>query len=165
LETVAMPVPERRPTPAPLLRPGETVVLYDGVCNLCNGVVRFLLRNDPQARLRLATVQSPEGQSLLAWAGLPQQHFNTVAVIRDDQVWVRSDAFFELVPQLSRRWHWLRVFQCVPKAVRDAVYDLVARHRYRWFGRHERCQVPDARDQERFLSADRQAPAGRRVPD
>ncbi|MFK3723006.1 thiol-disulfide oxidoreductase DCC family protein [Pseudomonas monteilii] len=160
-----MPVPERRPTPAPLLRPGETVVLYDGVCKLCNGVVRFLLRNDPQARLRLATVQSPEGQALLAWAGLPQQHFNTVAVIRDDQVWVRSDAFFELVPQLSSRWHWLKIFQYVPKAVRDAVYDLVARHRYRWFGRYERCQVPDARDQGRFLKADRQAPTGARPPD
>ncbi|WP_434773407.1 thiol-disulfide oxidoreductase DCC family protein [Pseudomonas entomophila] len=163
-----MPVPERRPTPAPLLRPGETVVLYDGVCKLCNGVVHFLLRNDPQASLRLATVQSPEGQALLAWAGLPRQHFNTVAVIRDDQLWVRSDAFFELVPRLSRRWHWLSVLQYVPKAVRDAVYDLVARHRYRWFGRYDRCQLPSARDQARFLDAGRHAPGDRpdaRAPD
>lgn len=160
-----MPAPERRLTPAPLLRPGETVVLYDGVCKLCNGVVRFLLRHDPQARLRLATVQSPEGQALLAWAGLPQRHFDTVAVIRDDQVWVRSDAFFELVPQLSGRWRWLGVLRYVPKAVRDAVYDFVARHRYRWFGRHAHCQVPDARDQARFLGADRHAPEGKRGPD
>ncbi len=66
-----MPAMKTRPTPAPLLKPGETVVLFDGVCKLCNGWARFLIRHDHQRHVRLATVQSPEGQALLAWAGLP----------------------------------------------------------------------------------------------
>ncbi|MDP9782229.1 putative DCC family thiol-disulfide oxidoreductase YuxK [Pseudomonas fluorescens] len=78
-----MPISQTRPSPAPLLEPGETVVLFDGVCKLCNGWARFLIHHDRDRRVRLAAVQSPAGQALLAWAGLPQDQFDTMAVIRD----------------------------------------------------------------------------------
>jgi predicted DCC family thiol-disulfide oxidoreductase YuxK len=132
-----MPATETRPTPAPLLQPGETVVLFDGVCKLCNGWARFLIRHDQQRRVRLAAVQSPEGQALLAWAGLPIDQFDTMAVIRDRHYWERSEAFFEVISQLPGRWQplWL------------------LRNRYRLFGKYDTCLLPSADHERRFLKA------------
>ncbi|WP_462401327.1 thiol-disulfide oxidoreductase DCC family protein [Pseudomonas sp. Marseille-QA0332] len=148
-----MPTPAERPTPAPFLEPGETVVLFDGVCKLCNGVIRFLVRHDRHRRLRLATVQSPEGQRLLAWAGLPQDRFDTIAVIRGKRFWIRSDAFFEIAPKLSGGWRWLSVLRIFPKALRDWCYDRIAHNRYRIFGRYAQCPLPSAEQRARFLQA------------
>ncbi|MBV4552579.1 thiol-disulfide oxidoreductase DCC family protein [Pseudomonas sp. SWRI102] len=146
-----MPAPHVRPTIAPLLEPGETVVLFDGVCKLCNGWARFLIRHDQQRRVRLAAVQSPEGQALLAWAGLPVDRFDTMAVIRDQHYWERSEAFFEVVSQLPTRWRpvkWLRLFPC---RLRDWVYDRIALNRYRLFGKYDTCLLPNADHEKRFL--------------
>jgi predicted DCC family thiol-disulfide oxidoreductase YuxK len=78
-------------SPAPLLKDGETVVLFDGTCKLCNGWAKFIIRHDRLHRIRLATVQSTQGQQLLAWAGLPTDHFNTIVLIVNDRFFVRSD--------------------------------------------------------------------------
>lgn len=143
-----------RPEPAPLLAPGETVVLFDGVCKLCNGWAQFVIRHDRGQRIRLATVQSAEGQALLAWAGLPLDRFDTMATIRDRHYWVRSAAFFEVVRQLPGLWPCLGVLRVVPERLRDLGYDWVARNRYRWFGRHAQCLMPTADHQRRFLHSD-----------
>ena len=147
-----MPASKTRSSPAPLLKPGETVVLFDGVCKLCNGWAKFLIRHDRQRRVRLAAVQSPEGQALLAWAGLPVDQFDTMAVIRDRHYWERSDAFFEVVSQLPARWHpvtWLRL---VPRPLRDWAYDRIALNRYRLFGKYDTCLLPNADHEQRFLN-------------
>ncbi|MCF4996835.1 DUF393 domain-containing protein [Pseudomonas syringae] len=146
-----MPATRTRPTPAPLLKPGETVVLFDGVCKLCNGMVRFLIRHDREKRLRLAAVQSPEGQTLLAWAGLPLDEFETIAVIRDRECWERSDGFLEIIALLPGRWFPLRLLRVFPRWVRDWVYDRIALNRYRLFGRYDSCLVPNSDHEERFL--------------
>ena len=146
-----MPTYTERPTPAPILAPGETVVLYDGVCKLCNGLVRFLIRHDRDARIRLATVQSPEGQELLAWAGLPLDRFNTMAVVRDNRFWIRSNAFFEVAGLLPSPWRAFSVLQVLPRGLRDWAYDRIALNRYRLFGRYDSCPVPKAEHRERFL--------------
>ncbi|KFE54449.1 thiol-disulfide oxidoreductase DCC family protein [Pseudomonas syringae] len=148
-----MPVSLTRPSPAPFLAPGETVVLFDGVCKLCNGWAKFLIRHDRKQRVRLATVQSPEGQALLAWAGLPADAFDTMAVIRDNHYWVRSEAFFEVVAQLPGAWPALRLLRIVPRWLRDWMYDRVALNRYRLFGKHEVCMMPTPDHQRRFLKA------------
>lgn len=146
-----MPNALLRPEPAPLLAPGETVVLFDGVCRLCNGWARFLIRFDHRQRVRMATVQSPEGQALLAWAGLPLDRFDTMAVIRDRHCWLRSDAFFEVLRQLPGGWPLLGVFRLLPVRLRDIGYDWIARNRYRWFGQYDQCLLPTADHQRRFL--------------
>lgn len=142
-----------RPTPAPFLAPGETVVLFDGVCKLCNGWAKFLIRHDRHQRVRLATVQSPEGQALLAWAGLPLDAFDTMAVIRDNHYWVRSEAFFEVVAQLPAPWPLLRQFRIFPRPLRDWAYDRIAFNRYRLFGKYDACLMPTPDHQRRFLKA------------
>ncbi|WPP01701.1 thiol-disulfide oxidoreductase DCC family protein [Pseudomonas sp. HR96] len=146
-----MPTSRVRPTPAPLQAAGETVVLFDGVCKLCNGWAKFLIRHDRQHRVRLATVQSPEGQALLAWAGLPEDAFDTMAVIRDRHYWVRSEAFFEVAAQLPAAWPLLRGLRVVPQWLRDWAYDRIAFNRYRLFGKHDVCLLPTADHPRRFL--------------
>lgn len=148
-----MPISQTRPSPAPLLKPGETVVLFDGVCKLCNGWARFLIRHDHDRRVRLAAVQSPEGQTLLAWAGLPQDQFDTMAVIRDRHYWVRSDAFFEVAAQLPARWRPVKLLRLFPRAFRDWAYDRVALNRYWLFGKYDTCLLPAPDHERRFLKA------------
>ncbi|WP_455826749.1 thiol-disulfide oxidoreductase DCC family protein [Pseudomonas graminis] len=150
-----MPASPTRPTPAPLLKPGETVVLFDGECKLCNGWVRFIMRHDRQRRLKLAAVQSPEGQALLAWAGLPLDQFDTLAVIRDQQYWVRSDAVFEIIAQLPGAWRGLLLLRGIPRGLRDWAYDRIARNRYRLFGKYDSCLLPDPDHEQRFLKGPR----------
>ena len=146
-----MPASDTRPTPAPFLKPGETVVLFDGVCKLCNGWARFLIRHDRQRCLRLAAVQSTEGQALLAWAGLPLEQFDTLAVIRDKHCWQRSEAVFEIIAQLPARWRPLLLLRSIPRLLRDWAYDRIARNRYRLFGKYDTCLLPDPDHEQRFL--------------
>lgn len=148
-----MPASLSRPTPAPLLAPGETVVLFDGVCKLCNGWAKFLIRHDPGERVRLATVQSAEGQQLLAWAGLPMDAFDTLAVIRGNHYWVRSGGFFEVIAQLPAPWPVLGLLRVCPRPLRDWVYDRIARNRYRLFGKHDACPLLIPEHERRFLRA------------
>lgn len=148
-----MPISQTRPTPAPLLKPGETVVLFDGVCKLCNGWAQFLIRHDRDHSVRLAAVQSPEGQTLLAWAGLPLDHFDTMAVVRDQHFWVRSDAVFEVIALLPRRWHPVRLLSYLPRRFRDWAYDRIALNRYRLFGKYDTCLLPHPDHERRFLKA------------
>jgi predicted DCC family thiol-disulfide oxidoreductase YuxK len=152
-ERPPMPTSIKRPTTAPLLNPGESVVLFDGVCKLCNGWARFLIRHDHQHRVRLASVQSPEGQALLAWAGLPIDQFDTMAVIRDHHYWERSDAFFEVISQLPTRWQPLQLLRIFPRSLRDWAYDRIALNRYRLFGKYDTCLLPTPDHEQRFLKA------------
>lgn len=150
-----MPGAFTRPTPAPLLSQGETVVLFDGVCKLCNGWVRFLIRHDRHRRIRLAAVQSPEGQALLAWAGLPLDQFDTLAVIRDQHYWVRSNAVLQIIALLPMAWRLLQLLRILPRVLRDWAYDRIARNRYRLFGRYDSCLLPDPDYAQRFLKTPR----------
>lgn len=136
----------------PFLQPGDRVVLFDGVCKLCNSTVRFIISHDPHKHLKFASVQSPEGQALLEWFGLPTEHFNTMGFIENNRLSVRSEAMLGLAQYLDQPWPWLRVLRVVPRVIRDWGYNRVALNRYRLFGRYETCVLPDADHEGRFLS-------------
>lgn len=140
-------------TPAPYLQADECVVLFDGVCKLCNGWAKFLIRHDTSRRVRLAAVQSPEGQALLKWAGLPVDQFDTMAVIVNGRLFLRSDAFLQVMRQMSAPWSWLVVLRIFPRSLRDWGYDRIALNRYRLFGRYDSCLLPTADHEQRFLKA------------
>lgn len=137
--------------------PGGTIVLFDGVCNLCTGSVRFLLRRDRRRRLRFASLQSPAGQALLARNGVAEAMgagsggLETLVVLEAGRARVRSDAALLLARRLPWPWPMLAVFLALPRPLRDALYRFVARHRYRWFGRTETCMVPTPEMTGRFL--------------
>jgi len=127
-------------------------VLFDGECNLCNGAVQFVLRRDPKARFRFASLQSAAGRAVLAatrHGTLP----DSIVLVHDGRVLVKSAAALAIARGLRWPWPLLTVFWLVPYPVRDLVYDWVARHRHRWFGRRQECWVPTPALRERFLDA------------
>lgn len=127
------------------------VVLFDGVCNLCNGSVQFILKRDPQARFRFASLQSDAGRSLLQEHGLDPEALSSVVVIDGGQAWRESSAALRIARYLPGGWKLLRIFTLVPRPLRDAVYRWIARNRYRWFGKMETCWLPTPELKGRFL--------------
>lgn len=127
------------------------IVLFDGVCNLCHGAVRFLLERDPAARLRFASLQSGVGRALLAEHGIDADALDTIVLVDADGAHLRSDAALRIVRVLGPPWSWLRVLAALPRPLRDAAYDFVARNRYRWFGKKDACPMPRPEWTARFL--------------
>lgn len=129
----------------------KPILLFDGVCNLCNGSVLWVIRRDPNARFRFASLQSELGQKLLTEAGLPASALNTVVLYADGEFYTRSDAALGVLARLGRPWSWLSVFRLIPRAVRNWVYGWIAKNRYHWFGKKESCMIPTPELRSRFL--------------
>ncbi|MFB6162804.1 MAG: thiol-disulfide oxidoreductase DCC family protein [Halococcoides sp.] len=138
----ALPLPEDHP-----------VVLFDGICNLCSGFVRFLLPRDPEGTFRFASLQSDVGRAVSAEYGLPTDEFDSVVLIEDGECYTRSDAVLRIVRHLGGPYRLLASARVVPAPIRDVVYDLVATYRYRVFGRREECLRPPEDIESRFLDA------------
>jgi predicted DCC family thiol-disulfide oxidoreductase YuxK len=133
------------------LNEGDKVVLFDGVCRLCNGWSRFLIRHDRGESIKLCSVQSPEVQAILAWFGLPTERFDTMLYVEGARAWEKSDAFLAVIGQLPAPWRHLRSLRLLPRALRDWCYDRIARNRYALFGRYEHCLLPLPEHRRRFL--------------
>ena len=129
----------------------EPVVLFDGVCNLCNGAVNFIIDRDPTALFRFASLQSDFGQRELHRLGLPGDVLETIIVLEDGQASSRSTAALRIARRLGFPWSLAYGLIVVPRPVRDWAYDVIARNRYRWFGKQESCRVPTAELKERFV--------------
>lgn len=127
------------------------VILFDGVCNFCNGVVNFTIRQDKKGVFRFAALQSPAGQQLLKQYGLPTHAFDSFILIDKGKAYKSSTAGLKLYSGLPWYWRWTQVFWVVPRFLRDAVYNTIARNRYKWFGRQEQCMVPTQELRNRFL--------------
>ena len=137
------------------------ILLFDGVCNLCNAAVRFVIDRDPRGTVRLASLQSETGMALLArYAGqlpddsVPERADDdppTVFLIEGGHIYHRSTAVLRLLKHLNGLWPVLSVYVVLPAALRDAAYDFVAKRRYRWFGRTDYCRLPKPDEARRFL--------------
>ncbi len=138
---------------------GTATILFDGLCNLCNGTVRFIVANDPSGRFRFASLQSAAGERALARFERTPNGVNSIILIDADGLHERSTAALRIANGLRRPWPWLGVFALVPAPLRDALYDTVARNRYRWFGRRSACALPTPEQAARFLSDERSAGA------
>ena len=131
--------------------PNHPVVLFDGVCNLCNRSVGFIIRRDPKARFRFAALQSDPGRRLLKARSLPLDQFDTMVLIDGSSSYTRSDAAIRIARRLSGPWPILAAARVIPRPMRNWLYDLVAGHRYRWFGRKDACMMPTEDVAHRFL--------------
>jgi predicted DCC family thiol-disulfide oxidoreductase YuxK len=123
--------------------PDDDVILFDGVCIFCSRWVRFVAARDTGARFRFTAIQSPYGTRLAQALGIDADDPDTNAVVHGGVAYFKSDGALTVLSCLPG-WSWVRVLFAVPKFIRDAVYNLVARNRYRIFGRYEECMVPDA---------------------
>jgi predicted DCC family thiol-disulfide oxidoreductase YuxK len=128
----------------------NNVVLFDGVCNLCNKSVDFLVRNEKGNSLYFASLQSDVGKKLIKKSDLTQVP-DSILFYQDGEVYVRSQAILKITKFLQLPYRFGNVFYIVPKVVRDGIYKLIARNRYRWFGKKETCRVPTMADKSKFL--------------
>jgi predicted DCC family thiol-disulfide oxidoreductase YuxK len=132
--------------------PDDDIILYDGVCIFCSRWVRFVASRDVARRFRFTPIQSDYGTRLAQHFGIDPNDPDTNAVIHGGEAYFKSDAALTVLSQLPR-WSWVRVLFAVPTALRNPVYNLVARNRYRIFGRSEVCMVPDASLRERVIES------------
>jgi predicted DCC family thiol-disulfide oxidoreductase YuxK len=123
------------------------VILFDGVCNLCNGVVRFIIARDPAARFRFASLQSDTAQRLMK----ENRPGDTIVLLEEGKMYSKSAAALRIARGLRFPWPLLCAFIVVPRPLRDLVYDWVARHRYGWFGKLDTCLLPTPELQNRFV--------------
>ncbi len=127
------------------------MILFDGVCNLCNGVVTWILARDRRAVFRFASLQSDAARALLAEHGASSDLPDSIVLIDADGTHTRSEAALRIAAELGPPWSLLRAARVLPRSLRDAVYDWIARHRYRWFGRRDQCMLPSSDAADRFL--------------
>jgi predicted DCC family thiol-disulfide oxidoreductase YuxK len=127
------------------------VVVFDVVCNLCNRSVRFILRHEAEPEIQFAPMQSPAGARLLRQHNLSVDDLRTFVLVSGERAHVRSDAAIHIARHLKGGWKWLGLLRIVPRPLRDWAYDVVARNRYRWFGRTDTCMVPTPELRSRFL--------------
>jgi predicted DCC family thiol-disulfide oxidoreductase YuxK len=138
--------------PTPIDRVPDRVILFDGVCVLCSRWARFVIERDPAASFRFVAVQEPYGQTLAERLGIDVAFPETNAVILGGRAFFKSDAAIEVLGRLPG-WSWVRLGRAVPRRLRNVVYDLIARNRYRWFGRTDECLVPTPELSRHFLDA------------
>jgi predicted DCC family thiol-disulfide oxidoreductase YuxK len=127
-------------------------ILFDGVCNLCNQSVRFVLARDPRERFVFAPLQSEQGRELLSRVGGPADARSSIVLVEEGRCYLKSDAVLRILAGLSGLWPALALFRVVPRCLRDAVYDWIAENRYRWFGQRTECPVPTPEQRRRFLA-------------
>jgi predicted DCC family thiol-disulfide oxidoreductase YuxK len=129
----------------------QPVILFDGVCNLCNGAVQFIIKHDKKNRFRFASLQSGTGQHLLEQYNLPADQLNSFILIENGKAYTRSTGALKVAKKLSGIWPMLYTFMIIPKIFRDSIYDWVARNRYKWFGKKNECMIPAPELKARFL--------------
>ena len=129
----------------------EAIILFDGVCNFCNGMVDFIIRHDPNAYFKLGALQSDEGQALLKQFGISQTDLDTLILIEDGKVFTHSTAVLKIYQHLSGGWSILYDFIVVPQFIRDPLYDFFSKYRYKLFGKSAECRVPTKVERVRFI--------------
>ncbi|WP_423179514.1 thiol-disulfide oxidoreductase DCC family protein [Stenotrophomonas sp. CASM110] len=130
---------------------GSAVIVFDGVCALCNRWVRFLLRFDRKGRYRFAAMQGERGSALLRSHGLDPQDPASFLLLDAQGAWIDTDAILRVLAGLDGAWRLTGVLRMVPRGWRDAAYRALARNRYRWFGRNDACHLPAPEQAARFL--------------
>ena len=130
----------------------QPIILFDGVCNLCNSAVRFVIKHDKKNVFRFASLQSGAGQKFLDQYNLPVNELNSFILIENNKAYSRSTAALRVAKKLNGIVSWLYGFIIIPKIFRDSIYNWIAGNRYKWFGKKEECMIPTAELKARFLS-------------
>lgn len=130
------------------------VILFDGICNYCNSVVNFLISQDKRKIFRFAPLQSNAAQRILKQNGLETADFNSFVLVENGAVFLRSTAALKIFKHLPWYWQWVNIGWLLPLFVRDALYNLIARNRYKWFGQRSECMIPTKEIKSRFLDSD-----------
>jgi len=129
----------------------ERIVIFDGVCNLCEFSVNFIYQRDILGKFTFTPAQSPLGSKLLEHYQINTGTLDTVVLVKQNHAYTRSTAALEIASELDIPWNFLQVFSLIPQPVRDQIYDLIAWNRYEWFGKKDSCMIPTPEIKSRFL--------------
>lgn len=130
----------------------HSIILFDGVCNLCNAAVLFVIKRDKKNQFLFASLQSPEGKKILTEYNFPEDEIHSFILVEKGKVYTRSTAALKVIKKLNGLWRFFYGFIIVPKFIRDGVYDIVAKKRYQWFGKKNECMIPTPRLRAKFLN-------------
>ena len=129
----------------------NNIIIFDGVCNLCSNAVQFIVARDKNCLFRFTSLQSKVGQSILQDLETDFVRADTLFLVKNNRLLTRSEAVLEIIHGFSPIWRILLIGKLIPPLFRDKLYDLVARNRYRWFGKREHCFLPSKELEKRFL--------------
>lgn len=138
----------------PNMTADDRVILFDGVCKLCNGWSQFIIKHDKQHCFKLCSVQSEEGQKILAYFNMPTDKFDTMLYVQGSQHFEKSDAFLKIIKRLGYPWKAFYGFKIIPIGLRNWMYDRIALNRYSLFGKYDTCILPRKEDRGRFLKSE-----------
>jgi predicted DCC family thiol-disulfide oxidoreductase YuxK len=135
-----------------MMNPQQSIILFDGVCNLCNASVDFIIQRDKRAHFKFSSLQAPIASELLRqYPSVKDSSLDSVLLLHKGKLYDKSAAALRIARHLSGLWPMLYVFIIVPPFIRDAVYRFIARNRYKWFGKSDTCRLPSPEERERFL--------------
>lgn len=129
----------------------HSIILFDGVCNLCNGAVNFVIKRDPVNVFKFAPLQEKQGALLLKTHAIDIQKLESIVLIENEKVYIKSSAALRITKKLSGLWPLFFVLLIIPSFIRDGIYDIIAKNRYKWFGKKEQCMIPTPGLIEKFL--------------
>ncbi len=129
----------------------HSIILFDGVCNLCNGVVNFVIKRDTGNVFKFTPLQEKQGVLLLKTHAVDTQKLDSIVLIENEKVYVKSSAALRIARKMSNLWPLFFVLLIIPSFIRDGVYDFIAKNRYKWFGKKEQCMIPTPGLREKFL--------------
>ena len=129
----------------------HSIIIFDGVCNLCNGAVNFVIKRDPRNVFKFTPLQEKQGVLLLKKHAVDSRKLDSIVLIENGNVYIKSSAALRIAKKLSGLWPLFFVLLIIPSFIRDGVYDFIAKNRYKWFGKKEQCMIPTPGLREKFL--------------
>lgn len=130
----------------------QPVVLFDGVCNLCNSAVQWIIKHDPNAKVKFASLQSDKGKELIKRSSVSIGEMKSMVLIEKNKIYVKSTAVLKVCKYLKGIWKLGIMLLIIPRPIRDLVYEWIAKNRYKWFGKRNDCMIPTKQLKDRFLS-------------
>lgn len=134
------------------LSPNKKIILFDGVCNLCNSAVQFVIKHDKKDTFRFVALQSELGQEILAYIGIDAKNIDSIVLYEPGiAYYYKSDAALQIARSLDGLFSFVTVFKIIPTGIRNYLYDYIARNRYGWYGKKESCMIPSPELKIKFL--------------
>jgi len=129
----------------------KPVILFDGLCNLCNNSIRFIIKHDRKKAFVFSAIQSDTGQAITGSNLQTENNLYSILLLYRGEIYDRSEAMLKVAEIIGGMWAMASIFRILPRSFRDTLYDFVARRRYRWFGKRDSCMLPDEEIKSRFL--------------
>lgn len=130
----------------------KKIILFDGVCNLCNSSVKYVIKHDKKDEFRFVPIQSELGQKIIKHIGISEKHTDSVIFYKPGKVYYyKSTAALEIAKSLNGFFTYALIFRIIPSAIRDIIYDYIAKNRYKWYGKNESCMIPTPESKSKFL--------------